>query len=376
MIFQILETLPINIEEVLSDLREHWIDNKDYSYNSTAFTKVDTKGDNAMFCCPHHPENNPSCGIKTTYPYTWNCFGCGATGNLGQLVAHALDLPTEVHGEHYITKNYVILDIKERPKIDLDEIFSSKHKVNNEVSEDYIKELCSKRHSYITDRGFSNKALRNYEVGYDAVTDTITFVVRDSTGLPRFIKRRFVSTKKFLNELGIAKKDIIYGLYYITRAGIKPTEIYLNESETDTISCYQGGLLAGAILGRILFKEQLKELMRYGVKVINLFYDNDKSGVACALISALMINKNTPIRVNMVMYPCNNYGIDTTDSEDISYKDANDLLKSNRLKDITKIPFDTYLMKLKESKLLNIEELIKPKNEKTKTIGGIENGKS
>lgn len=281
----ILEALHLDVEEVLDDLRLHWMENSGYKFNSTAFTKIAKKGNNVMFCCPHHHENNPSCGIQVNYPYTWNCFGCGAHGNLFELVAHALELPTPVHGENYLTKNYLLVDVKERPVLDLESILDGRvNVVKHKVSDEEIQKLCSKRHSYIEGRGFIDKTLVTYEVGYDEDIGAITFPVRTTDGTARFIKRRLVDSKRFLNETDVAKKDIVYGLYYILRAGITPTEIYLNESETDTMSSYQGGYLAGAILGRILFKEQVMELLKAGVKTVNLFFDNDKAGVELSLI--------------------------------------------------------------------------------------------
>ena len=353
----ILEALNLDIEEVLDDLRLHWREHSSYKFNDSAFSKISKKGSNVMFCCPHHHESNPSCGIQVNYPYTWNCFGCGAHGNLFELVAHALELPTPVHGEHYLTRNYLFVDVKERPVLDLESILDGGVKVKNKVSEDEILRLRSKRHSYITDRGFIDKTLNTYEIGFDEDIRAITFPVRDTSGTARFIKRRLVDSKRFLNETDVAKKDIIYGLYYILRAGITPTEIYLNESETDTMSSYQGGFLAGAILGRILFKEQIKELLKAGVKTVNLFFDNDKAGVECTLKSYQSLSK-TPIHVNVVKYPGLRYGVDTLDTTTIQHKDANDLLKAGIIKNIEVIPFMDYLVELKKSKLINIDEIL------------------
>lgn len=355
----ILEALNLDIEEVLDDLRLHWHEHSMFDYNSTAFSKISKKGSNIMFCCSHHHETNPSCGIQVNYPYTWNCFGCGATGNLYSLVAHALELPTPVHGEHYLTRNYLVVDVKERPVLDLESILDGRDsKVAARVTEEEIQRLCSKRHSYIKERGFIDRTLKTYEIGYDEDIRAITFPVRTTEGTARFIKRRLVDSKRFLNETDVAKKDIVYGLYYILQAGIKPTELYLNESETDTMASYQGGFLAGAILGRILFKEQIKELLKSGVRTVNLFFDNDLAGVECTLKSYQSLSK-TPIHVNVVKYPGLRYGIDTTDVELIAYKDANDLLKAGTIKGIETIPYMDYLLELEKSKLINVDELLK-----------------
>ena len=201
------------------------------------------------------------------------------------------------------------------------------------------------------------KPEHDYSIGYDEDIGAITFPVRTTDGTARFIKRRLVASKRFLNETDVAKKDIVYGLYYILRAGITPTEIYLNESETDTMSSYQGGYLAGAILGRILFKEQVMELLKAGVKTVNLFFDNDKAGVECTLRSYQLLSK-TPIHVNVVKYPGLRYGIDTVDATEIKYKDANDLLKAGIIKNIEVVPYMEYLIELEKSKLISPKEIL------------------
>lgn len=349
----ILESIHLDVEELLEDLRLQWLEREDSRYNPSALSKIHKKGDNFMFCCPHHSEGNPSCGIKIDYPYTWNCFGCGASGNLGQLVAHTLGLPTEAHGEHYITKNYLVVSANERPPIDLESILDGTGKDRRRsLPDEEAKKFTRKRHSYITNRGFSDRTIRRYEVGYDEETQAVTFPVRTSSGLLRFIKRRFVAKKGFLNEANIDKKDIVYGLYYILQAPKPITEIYLNESETDTMACYEGKLPAGAILGRILFREQSKELVKAGIKTVNLFFDNDKAGILCTLKAYSLLSRTTPLRINVVLYPGLKYGIDTLDAEMVKYKDANDLLKARRLKDIEVVPFEKFYFKLKNGGLI------------------------
>lgn len=342
-----LESIFLDIDEMLEDLQVEWVNHSEYEYNPSAFSKLKSAGDNYMCCCPFHVESNPSFGILKEYPYTWNCFGCGRSGTLPQLVAHAMELASpenamgEVYGEQYILKNYAIIDAKERPKIDINSILDGKD-ADRRVShlESEIHGFVGKRHPYLYSRGFSERTLAKYEVGYDEVARAMAFPVRTSKGKIRFIKRRFVDRKGFLNETNLDKKDIIYGLYYLLQAREVIPEIFLNESETDTMACYQGRLPAGAILGRILFQEQVIELQKAGVKVANLFYDNDLYGLRAAYQSYRMLSK-TPIRVNMILYPGVRFGIDTLDEEEVLFKDANDLLKANLLSQIEIVPFET-----------------------------------
>lgn len=347
----------IDIEELVDDLRYHWEARED-EYNANAFSRVKKTGENLMFCCPYHDETRPSAGLKTDYPYGFHCFGCGSSANLYQLVAHTLRYNSELLGEHYIIKNYVTTSVLERNPIDMDELLDERGQSRRgTLHEGDIKKYLAKRHSYMYRRGFNDLTLDKYEVGYDSVTDAVTFPVRTSKGDIRFIKRRFVSKKGFLNQAGIDKKDIIYGLYYINRAPTRIDTLFLNESETDTMACYQSRLPAGAILGRILFKEQVRELLRTGIKTVNLFFDNDKHGVECTLKAYSLLSSTTPIRVNVVIYPGGHFAIDGVG--EMIHKDANDLLKANKMKDIQVVPAEQYLSMIKFHKELDTGYIFK-----------------
>lgn len=347
----------IDVEELLEDLRYNWSDNSNSKFNPHALSRARKTGENIMFCCPSHAETKPSCGMKLEYPYAWNCFGCGASGNIASLVSLALSLKDELQGEKYILNNYLITSASERKPINLENILDGGSALDRKRSlfEEDVQKFTSKRHTYIYNRGFSETTILKYEVGYDEVNKAVTFPVRTAKGNIRFIKKRFVSRKGFLNESGIDKKDIVYGLYYILQSARLIDEIFLNESETDTMACYESKLPACAILGRILFKDQVKELVKAGIRTINLFFDNDKHGVSCIIKSYQMLSAMTAIRLNVVLYPGGQWGIDGID--EMLYKDANDLLVAKKMGQIQTVPIDEFLSKLTKEALEKLEEM-------------------
>jgi DNA primase len=369
----LLESIQLDVEELLEDLKNGWENHKEWEFNQLAFDRVDNKGENIMFCCPFHTQTDaPACGILSQYPYTFNCFSCGTSGGVGQLVAYALGLPTELHGLYYIQKHYLMVSVKDRPRLDIESILSGggkgddlskKRTIPNEEALKYTKW----RHEYITNRGFSIHTVNKYEVGYDAEALSITFPVRTSKGLIRFINRRGVVNKTFLNEKNIYKKDILYGLWYLLQSPNRITEIYLNESITDTMSCYESRLPACAVMGRILFKEQIKEMMLAGIKSVNLFFDNDRYGVSCTIRAYALLSKTSPIRVNVVLYPGAKWGIDTLDDDEIGYKDANNLLQDKMMHTIQVVPYFQYLAMLDRDVR---EELVYSKLEKLNPNSG------
>lgn len=352
---KVLTAFQLDIQELLDDLSYEWQQRETSKYNPYAFSKAKPTGTNIMICCPVHAETNPSCGVTIDAPYGWNCFGCGASGNLYTLVMTALDLKGEFQAEHYIMKNYINVTVQKRKPIDLESIFDG-HALDRKRSlfEGDVVKFTQKRHSYIQRRGFSEHSIQKYELGYDEESRALTFPVRTSKGLIRFIKKRFVDRKGFLNESGIDKKDIVYGLYYLLQAPKPILEIYLNESETDTVSCYEAKLPAGAILGRLLFKEQVRELVKAGIKTVNLFFDNDKAGVQATLNAYQMLSNMSAIRINVVIYPEGHWGINGTG--DMLFKDANHLLLQGKMDAIKLVTFDDFLSQLDKS-ALEMDEL-------------------
>ncbi len=333
----LLASLPIDIEELLSNLRDHWLANPQFNYNPKALTGLKESGDNIMFCCPFHPESRPSCGIKVSYPYVWNCFSCGSSGNLPQLVAHVLNFPSEFQGMQFLVKNYFVTSMHERPPLDIESILDGNElDKKSSIPEEVVFKYAQNNHPYMLRRGFNTRTLRKYEIGFDPETNTITFPVRTSKGVVRFIKRRSVEGKTFLNAKGVYKKDIIYGLYYLLQAPKPIQEIYLTESETDTLACYQAKLPAGAVMGRILFEEQVKELMKAGIRVVNLFFDNDAPGLEAIKQAYSLITKMSPIRCKVVVYP----GGWIYNTNKVLYKDANELLLAGKIKEIKTVPYE------------------------------------
>jgi DNA primase len=291
------------------------------------FQKRKDSGDNLMMCCPFHKESKPSFGISKLEPNQWQCFSCGLAGNLVTLVKNVMGLATNVHAEHFIKRNFYET-VEKREVLDIENLISPKKRKTNDDYKSYQNE----RHPYLYRRGFIERTLQKYEVGYDKETKTMVMPVRDTKGEIRFMKRRSVEGKFFLNETGVQKKDVLYGLCYLIMNIENFDKVFITESETDTLACYQVGLPCVSTMGRILTKEQVRELLRVGVKSVVLFFDNDSKGKD-ATLKAYEILSQTPIKTYFVVYP--------DDS-----KDANDLLKCGNLKSIKVETYEEYYLRL------------------------------
>lgn len=322
----------VNIEEVLEDLEDEWVKNSNYRYNPTAFTKKKVNSFNINMCCPYHNETKPSFGISTEYPYLFNCFSCGASGELITLIADVYEIDY-LKAYRKVIRDYSTITFN----------VSEEEQEEGGVTEEEIFNYRKKKHSYIETRGISDYTLQKYEVGYDEENYSITFPVRDLYGKPLFIIKRNVSNKFYHIPKGAPKKDSLYGLNYLYG---KVNEVFIVEGTIDVLSCYEARLPAVGLMGRTLSRNQLKLLQLAGISKVILFLDNDRWGVKGNLDAYRLISK-TPIRVEVVEYP-EQWGIDAVDG--IKYKDPNDLLRGDRLKDIKIMSYINYYYKLIQSK--------------------------
>lgn len=324
----ILSTLWIEIDDAIEELRALHVNSSDFTFNPTAYMFTKQAGDHMMCCCPVHPESSPSFGIEMIPPYRCQCFSCGYQGNLPLLYAHELDKGLNyLVGLKYILKTFAV-STESRPKFDLDAVLTrginGKRVRDEDELQNYTMTEESDGYKYWTRRRrFTKRAIDTYELGYDESVASVTMPVRDLHGNLRFIKRRSIHQKEFRNEEAIYKRDILYGLHLIKKAGV--TRVKMVESETDAIACYCARLPAVALMGRILFDEQVKMLQRANVQVVDLLLDNDEKGIEATDECYDKLKKN--FRVNVGQYP------PTVDA-----KDSNDLLKLGLLQHIEFVP--------------------------------------
>lgn len=315
-----------DLEELIDSFRQAWGRHSEFLSNPSAFTHVRKMGEEQFFNCPYHSESTPSCSIMDHPPYAFHCFGCGASGTVGKMAAHVFAFSSELQGYHYLLNNFILVE-SIRPTLDIEHILDKPNKQPSSLLEEELNPYRGKLHSYILQRGLSERTLLKYEVGYDEERGCITFPVRHTDGQLRFIQRRSVFGKHFGNEKGVSKKDIVYGLYYLADKGID--EVYLTESIIDTLSCYEAKLPACAVMGSRLYPEQVRELLRAGIKKVHLFFDNDNAG----RMGIREVQKgNYPLLFDVVVYPDRS-------------KDANELLLEGKMPQISVNTFVEYQLR-------------------------------
>lgn len=234
-----------------------------------------------QICCPYHnngQERRPSAGIRKT-DGMFHCFTCNEVHSLQEVISYCFGHTDDIVGKfgwNWLLKNFATVQVEERKSIalDFDRIHNrvdSKRGVEKFVLEE---ELDKYRyiHPYMYERGLTDEVIDLFDIGYDRVSDCITFPIRDIHGNCLFVARRSVKTKWFNYPEGVEKP--LYGLYELYRfseidygdfvawENIFPDEVIVCESMLDALSFWTVGKYAVALngLGNDLQFKQLREL--------------------------------------------------------------------------------------------------------------------
>jgi len=298
----ILATVEQIIEDLRADLHLNGINLlKDINYKEG---KKDIQ-----VTCPVHKngqEHKPSCGVSTVevirngtkyHAGTVHCFTCGYTADLFEFVSYCWGSNDRNFGKRYVIQKYNTMNIESRPDIKLNLDRTNKTKLPYSYIEESELDRYRYTSTYLYNRGFNDDTIYFYEFGYDKEARAITIPVRDHKGGLVFIKKRMLSSfapNKYLNVTGVPKQHLIYGFYHMLQLidainnktclnkkleeNYKRFGLIITEGEFNTAYLVQNGYPAISLLGRILFKQQKELLLKYGIKQLSLWLDNDDAG--------------------------------------------------------------------------------------------------
>lgn len=264
------------IKELRTQLAQHGI---------YKFAKMFDSGDDLMICCPYHKdgqERRPSAGIRKT-DGLFHCLACGETHSLIELIANCLGYKDALQGYKWLVQNFATTEVKERGRINVS--FTRNVRTNipdNTITKIGEEELDSYRytHPYLYKRGLTDEIIEKFDIGYDKLTDSITFPVRDINGDCMFVARRSVNTKRFDIPKGITKP--LYGMYEVTHTkgfGVKyDVKLYVCEGMFDCLRLWCNNKVAVAGFGCLFNTYQIKQLEDMPFRTIVLALDNDKAG--------------------------------------------------------------------------------------------------
>lgn len=281
----IINDIPFNcdLEQIIEELRNQLNINQ-----INLLSKVIDTNDNIMVSCPYHKngqERKPSAGIRKS-DGTFHCFTCGETHSLQEMISFCFGHTDDIIGNFgwkWLTKNFLMLEVENRPLIPLNlsrNKRNTKSNINTLVEPKIVAEAELKRyryyHPYMYKRKMTDDIIDLFDIGYDKDTQCITFPVRDVYGRCLFVARRSVNSKYFNYPKAVEKP--LYGIYELYQSyELEKIELIICESMIDAITCwvYRKPAVALNGLGTALQFEQLKKLP---CRTLIIATDNDNAG--------------------------------------------------------------------------------------------------
>ncbi len=294
------------------------------------YVKLTKRGVNYKGLCPFHDEKTPSFTVSPTRNI-YKCFGCGRGGNaVNFLMEHeGLSYPEALRllaqkfnisiEETQLPENYQI-EKQERDSLYLVNAFAGDFYKNQLFNSDMGKSVGL---SYFKKRGFIQKTLESFDLGYasadrDSLTKAATsagykieflrklgltnkhdrdfffnrviFPIHNLSGkIVAFAGRQLTEEKKSPKYVNSKESDIyhkskvLYGLHLAKQAIRKEDYCLMVEGYTDVLSLHQSGVHnVVASSGTALTVDQIRLVKRY-TKQIKILFDGDPAGIKAAM---------------------------------------------------------------------------------------------
>ena len=318
------------------------------------YTPLKKRGQNFTACCPFHNEKTPSFYVSPAKGI-YKCFGCGASGDSIKFVMET-DKMSYVEAIRYLANKYNIpieeevsqvVNVQEqtfRESMLIALNYAKKHFSHNLLETSEGKGIGL---SYFKERGFNDKTIQVFELGYSmdswdaltkqALSEQFNLDVLEKAGLTvvkpeekkqfdRFRARvmfpihnvagkviafgaRILKTDKnqpkYLNspesEVYI-KNQVLYGIFQSKNAIRQLDSCFLVEGYTDVVSLHQNGVNnVVASSGTSLTEGQIKLISRY-TENITVLYDGDPAGIK-ASIRGIDLILEQGLNVKVVLFP-------------------------------------------------------------------------
>ena len=336
------------------------------------YVSLKKKGANLWACCPFHGEKSPSFSVSPAKGI-YKCFGCGKAGDSIRFI---MDIEGLGYGEalRHLAKKYGI-EIQETVMTDEQQLAQNEREslliVLNYAKNYYQNNLFKHEegqaigYPYFKERGFSDKTINTFELGYsleswDAFTkealkngysleslekagltivkeneqssssnpltpnpqpltpnsksfdrfrNRVTFPIHSVAGKVIAFGARILkadkSQAKYLNSPETEvyhKSNVLYGIFQAKNSIRTKDVCYLVEGYTDVISLHQAGIEnVVASSGTSLTVEQIRLIGRF-TQNITVLYDGDTAGIKASLRGMDMILEEG-LNVKLVVFP-------------------------------------------------------------------------
>lgn len=313
------------------------------------------RGSNLMACCPFHNEKTPSFNVNPRLGI-YKCFGCGKSGDSISFVME-YDKLTYPEALRQLAQKYNIEIEEDRSSAEQKENFSERESllIVLNYAKNYFREILTENPegkslglSYFKERGFSDKTIQAFELGYsldswdgflnEAKRNQYSIALLEKAGLvkpreegkeghyDRFrgrvifpihnpqgkviafgarILKKDKEAAKYLNSPETEvyhKSHVLYGLYQAKNSIRQEENCFLVEGYTDVISMYQAGIEnVVASSGTSLTVEQSRLVRRY-TENVTVLYDGDPAGIKASL-RGIEILLEEGLNVRVALFP-------------------------------------------------------------------------
>lgn len=319
-----------------------------------SFINLKKRGANFLGLCPFHNEKTPSFTVSPAKGI-YKCFGCGKAGNAVTFIQdhERLSFPEAIK---WLAKRYQIeVEEKEQTHEEREQQQEEESlRIINEFAENYFHNILlhdvegkNIGLSYFKERGFTEKTITTFKLGYavelrtsfsfeatdkgykkelliksglvgeyngslaDKYSGRVIFPIHNQSGKTIGFGARILKSNskapKYINtpeNVIYNKSKTLYGIYQAKKSITDKDECLLVEGYTDVISLHQGGVEnVVASSGTSLTDGQLYLVKRY-TQNLTILYDGDAAGIKAALRGmdmALEIGLN----VRLVLLPEN-----------------------------------------------------------------------
>lgn len=229
---------------------------------------------NTMMYCPFHAEQTPSCNVNSVHG-AFYCFGCGAKGDVFDLVAEIehvdpmqagmiiFTIPGVVEGS---TRGESIMQQKSR-EVSLAQaqaFYDSLPHIDWRMYTD----------SYLLRRGFAAQTLNYFGVRVNhGALNPLIFPLYEQGNFVGYVARRIDAEKhkKYINSPGLERKSVLIG-------DLEPGLVAVVEGQLDRMMTWQEGVRnVAAILGGDVTEGQVEKLAAVATRVVSML-DNEPKG--------------------------------------------------------------------------------------------------
>ncbi|MEX2591905.1 MAG: DNA primase [Anditalea sp.] len=319
------------------------------------YVPLKKKGQNLWACCPFHNEKSPSFSVSPS-KQIYKCFGCGKAGDPIQFVMDIEGIGFNEAIKHLANKYGIEIEEDQAHTPEMVQAYNERESLY--IALGFARDLFVKNlhgpegksigQSYFHERGFSQRIIEKFDLGYaleswdhllkeakgsgfkedillkaglvlekegdpskvyDRFRGRVTFTIHNLGGKPIAFGARILKQDKkqpkYINSPETEvyhKSDVLYGMYQAKQAIRQVDNCYLVEGYTDVLSLHLSDIEnVVASSGTSLTENQIKLIKRFTDNV-TVLYDGDAAGIKASLRGIDMLLEGG-LNVKAVVFP-------------------------------------------------------------------------